>query len=143
MRAGWVALVLAVGVAGCSSPAWNDRDYELKAAASAETVGSTVEAVRLAVGGGERLTRPYLKVVLTNAAGQVQSVNDQFGGVQPPSERAEKLGERLLEVTERAEKEISGLLVEVRRDRVADPAAAVRRLAGLGETLRGFQEEHE
>ncbi|QFY07673.1 hypothetical protein GBF35_14140 [Nonomuraea phyllanthi] len=142
MRRRWAAGLAVALVAGCSSPAWNDRDYELKAAESAETVGSAVEAVRLAVGGDGRLTRPYLKVLLTGAAEQVQGVNDQFGGVQPPSERARRLGERLLEVTERAEKAVAGLLTEVRRDRVADPAGAVRELAGLGRTLRRFQEEH-
>ncbi|MEV4083855.1 hypothetical protein AB0J43_26700 [Nonomuraea fuscirosea] len=135
------ALVVAT-VTGCVSPAWDDRDYELKAAASAEAVASAVGAARLAVNGGDRLTRPYLKVVLTSAAGQMQGVNDQFGGVQPPTERAEKLGADLLRLTEQAEKTVSGLLVEVRRDRVKDPAAAVRDLDMIGETLLRFQEEH-
>ncbi|MFB9629821.1 hypothetical protein [Nonomuraea helvata] len=140
----WPAVLAGVlVVAGCSSPAWNDRDYELKAASSAETVGSTVEVVRLAVGGDGRLTRPYLKVLLTNAAEQVQGVNDQFGGVQPPTERAEQLGEQLLKVTEQAEKVVSGLLVEVRRDRVKDPSSAVRELTQLGESLQRFQDEHQ
>ncbi|WP_433443341.1 hypothetical protein [Nonomuraea sp. CA-141351] len=143
MRKAWPVVLAGVLVAGCSSPAWDDRDYELKAASSAEAVGSTVQVVRLAVGGDGRLTRPYLKVLLTSAAEQVQSVNDQFGGVQPPSERAEQLGEQLLQVTERAEKVVSGLLVEVRRDRVEDPPRAVRELAELGESLRRFQDEHE
>ncbi|MDX3102682.1 hypothetical protein [Nonomuraea angiospora] len=143
MRRVWALVLLGLLVPGCSSPAWDERDYELKAAASAEAVGSTVEAVRLAVGGGGRLTRPYLTVLLTNAAEQVQVVNDQFGAVQPPSERAEALGGRLLEIGDRAEKAVSGLLVEVRRDGVEDPAGAVRELAGLGESLRRFQDEHE
>ncbi|MCK2218828.1 hypothetical protein MF672_034300 [Actinomadura sp. ATCC 31491] len=139
---GTLAVALALAVAGCSSPAWNDRDYELKAAASAGTAASAVGAARLAVAGGDRLTRPYLKVVLTGAAEQVQGVNDQFGGVQPPSERAQELGEALLRVTERAEKTVSGLLVQVRRDRVRDPGAAVRDLAAIGESLRRFEDEH-
>ncbi|MEV4582863.1 hypothetical protein AB0K16_57605 [Nonomuraea jabiensis] len=143
MRRVWTLVLAGLLVPGCSSPAWDDHDYELKAAASAEAVGSTVEAVRLAVGGGERLTRPYLTVLLTNAAEQVQSVNDQFGAVQPPSKGAEALGGRLLEMGDRAEKAVSKLLVQVRRDRVEDPAAAARELAGLGENLRRFQDEHE
>ncbi|MFI6737641.1 hypothetical protein ACIBI9_32350 [Nonomuraea sp. NPDC050451] len=100
MRRAWALALVCLLVTGCSSPARNDRDYELKAASSAEAVGSTVEVVRLAVGGNGKLTRPYLKVLLTTAAEQVQGVNDE------------------------------------------DPAGAARELAGLGESLRRF-DEHE
>ncbi|MDP9867892.1 MULTISPECIES: hypothetical protein [Streptosporangium] len=140
---GALALLLAAGtLAGCVSPAWDDHDYGLKAAASAEAVASTVTIARHAVGGHDRLTTPYLKVLLTGAVTDVRSVDGQFAGVQPPSDAAERVGQQLLDLTGRAEDELAGLLVQVRRGGLRDPAGAVRELRTLGEDLQRFGEAH-
>ncbi|NUT10735.1 MAG: hypothetical protein HOQ38_09685 [Nonomuraea sp.] len=125
-------LVLLVAVAGCVSPAWDDHDYALKAQASAESVSSTVRIVRVAVQDSGRLTRPYLKTVLTEAAGDLDAVADQFGGVQPPSERSDQVRDRLLDRIQRAEDVVDDLLIQVRRNGIEDPARAVRELEAVG-----------
>ncbi|GAA3446244.1 hypothetical protein [Planomonospora venezuelensis] len=135
-------LLAAASLAGCVSPAWDGRDYGLKAAASAESVASAVAVARRAVEGGDRLSTPYLKVLLTEAVTSVRSVNGQFAGVQPPDEGSDAVGEELLVLTGRAEDELAGLLLQVRRQGVEDRAGAVRELAALHEELRGFAEEH-
>ncbi|NUP00715.1 MAG: hypothetical protein HOV96_02325 [Nonomuraea sp.] len=125
-------LVLLVALAGCVSPAWDDHDYALKAQASAESVSSTVRIVRVAVQDSGRLTRPYLKTVLTEAAGDLDAVADRFGGVQPPSERSDQVRDRLLDRIQRAEDVVDDLLIQVRRNGIEDPARAVRELEAVG-----------
>ncbi|MFF0864482.1 hypothetical protein ACFYUV_22180 [Nonomuraea sp. NPDC003560] len=132
MRRMAALLVLLVAAAGCVSPAWDDHDYALKAEQSDESVSSIVQVVRLAVQNSHRLTRPYLKVVLTDAAGELDAVGDQFGGVQPPSERSDQVRDRLLDHIQRAEELVDDLLIQVRRDRIKDPAQAARELEALG-----------
>ncbi|MFI6175906.1 hypothetical protein ACIA8R_10260 [Nonomuraea sp. NPDC051191] len=57
-RAAAVLVLLALLVAGCVSPAWDDHDYALKAEQSDESVSSTLRIVRLAVQNSHKLTRP-------------------------------------------------------------------------------------
>ncbi|NUR85653.1 MAG: hypothetical protein HOY71_16365 [Nonomuraea sp.] len=132
MRRAAALLLLLVAVAGCVSPAWDDHDYALKAQASAESVSSTVQVVRVAVRDSRRLTRPYLKTVLTEAAAELDAVADQFGGVQPPSERSDQVRDRLLDRIQRAEDVVDDLLIQVRRNGIEDPARAARELEALG-----------
>ncbi|YCK34880.1 hypothetical protein ACNF49_12575 [Actinomadura sp. ATCC 39365] len=132
MRQVAALLVPLVAAAGCVSPAWDDHDYALKAQQSDKSVSSVIQIVRLAVANSHRLTRPYLKVVLTDAAGELDAVGDQFGGVQPPSEQSDQVRDRVLDRIQRAEDLVDDLLIQVRRDRIKDPARAVRELEALG-----------
>ncbi|MFC7386428.1 hypothetical protein [Sphaerisporangium rhizosphaerae] len=136
------AALLAVLATACVSPAWDDHDYGLKAGATAQAAASSVELVRLAVRDHDRLTTPYLKTVLTEASGDLGSVNDQFGGVQPPSDAADRLRTRVTDLTSQAEEEVQGLLIEVRRDGLRDPRGADRRLGELAGRLREIEEAH-
>ncbi|MEU9834762.1 hypothetical protein AB0D67_24795 [Streptosporangium sp. NPDC048047] len=137
-----VVLAAVLATAGCVSPAWDDHDYALKAAASAETAASGTELVRLAVQRQDELFTPYLKTVLTESARELGSVNDQFGGVQPPSDASDRVREELMGLTTRAEDEVDALLVQVRRGGVKDPARAAAELRDLAARLRRFGEEH-
>ncbi|WP_433236439.1 hypothetical protein ACQPYK_27090 [Streptosporangium sp. CA-135522] len=138
-----LSLALAGMLAGCVSPAWDDHDYGLKAGASAEAVASTVAIAGDAVAGQDRLTTPYLKVLLTEAVTDVRSVDGQFAGVQPPSDAAEQIKKDLLDMTGKAEDELDELLTQLRRDGIRDPAGAVRDLRALGEDLQRFGEAHK
>jgi hypothetical protein len=133
--------VLMLG--GCVSPAWDDHDYELKAVATAQAAASSVELVRMAVRGQDRLTIPYLKTLLTQAVDDLGSIDDQFGGVQPPSDAADRLRAQLTDVTSQAEEEVQSLLIEVRRDGLRDPGKADQELEKLATRLRRIEEAYQ
>ncbi|GAA0376287.1 hypothetical protein GCM10009530_28480 [Microbispora corallina] len=137
------ALLAAFGPAACVSPAWDDHDYALKAGKTAEAAASAVQLARTAVRHEDGTTRQYLKVVLTEAADDLGNVNDQFGGVQPPSDASERLRGEVTDLTEKAEDEVHDLLDQVRRDRVRDPAGAVRDLGEIAGRLSAFAERHK
>ncbi|GII85114.1 hypothetical protein Ssi03_31040 [Sphaerisporangium siamense] len=135
-------LLAALLLSGCVSPAWDDHDYGLKAAATAEAAASGVELARQAVRGAGRLTTPYLKTLLTQAADDVGGVGDQFGRVQPPSDDSDRLRAEVTGLTSAAEDELRGLLIEVRRDGLHDPAKADRELGDLARRLRAIEETY-
>ncbi|MEV1243271.1 hypothetical protein [Nonomuraea sp. NPDC049750] len=138
-----VALTLAMLLlSGCASPAWDDHDYGLKAAQSAQSAASSLEIVRLAVRHEDRLTTPYLKTLFTETVKDLGSVNSQFGGVQPPSPAADEVRGRLLDLTGEAEDQVASLLIQVRRDGIKDSAAAAKDLEGVATKLRAFEEAH-
>jgi hypothetical protein len=129
---GILALLLVLAaVAGCVSPAWDERDYALKAQESAKSVSSTLQIVRVAVRDSGRLTRPYLKVVLTEAAEELGDVGRQFGGVQPPTQGSDRLRARLLDRIQKAENLVDDLLIQVRRDGIEHPQQAAAELEEL------------
>jgi hypothetical protein len=136
-----ISLVMLM-LGGCVSPAWNDHDYELKAVATAQTAASSVELVRLAVRNQDKLTIPYLKTLLTQAADDLGGVGDQFGGVQPPSDASDRLRTQITDVTSQAEEEVRSLLIEVRRDGLRDPGKADQELGELSTQLRRIEEAH-
>jgi hypothetical protein len=139
-----VALILAVLLlSGCTSPAWDDHDYGLKAAQSAKSAASSLEIVRLAVRHEGRLTTPYLKTLFTETVKDLGSVNSQFGGVQPSSAAADEVRGRLLDLTGEAEDQVASLLIQIRRDGIEDPAAAEKDLEGVATKLRAFEEAHQ
>jgi hypothetical protein len=138
----WLA-PLAFLLAACVSPAWDYHDYALKAGKTAESAASSVQIARLAVQHGDRLTRSYLKVVLMEAAEDLGDVNQQFGGVQPPSDSSDRLRDQVLGMTRKAESQVQELLIQARRDRVKDPARASRELGQLADELNRFAEGHK
>ncbi|TKK89359.1 hypothetical protein FDA94_10565 [Herbidospora galbida] len=139
MRRVLVALLL---VAGCASPAWNDADYGKKAGATAEAAASSVALVRLAVESEAKLTRPYLQTLLTETATALDSVDSQFGAVQPPSRRAAEVRAEITELTSEAAEQVQVLLNEVRLREIRDPERAAADLGDLADRLRAFAEEH-
>jgi hypothetical protein len=134
--------MVMVTAAGCSSPAWDDHDYALKAGETARAAASSVELVRLAVQNETKLTAPYLKTLLTETATSLGSVNDQFGGVQPPTAAADDVRTQVTDLTGEAEDEVQELLIQVRRDGIEQPEQAVAKLGRLGAELRAFGEAH-
>ncbi|GLW24424.1 hypothetical protein DI270_024140 [Microbispora triticiradicis] len=137
-----LALLTALLLSACVSPAWDDHDYALKAGKTAESAVSAVRFARSVVAHRDRMTGPYAEVVLTEAVRDLSSVNDQFGGVQPPSDSSDRVRDEVLRLTERAESEVADLLIQWRRDGVKDPEAAVRELDGLASELSDFAEKH-
>ncbi|XVQ84459.1 hypothetical protein ACQP2K_37450 [Microbispora siamensis] len=70
-------------------------------------------------------------------------MNDQFGGVQPPSDASDRIRDEVLRLTEKAESEVEDLLIQARRDGVKDPEAAARELDRLASELSDFAEKHK
>ncbi|GII06087.1 hypothetical protein [Planobispora takensis] len=135
-----VCLSLTLLLSGCVSPAWDDHDYALKAAASAEAAASGVEMARLAVRDGDRLMSPYVKTLLTEVSEDLSGIAGQFGGVQPPSRASDEVREELLELLSQAEDDVDGLLIELRRAGIARPAQAAARLEEIAGRLRATGE---
>ncbi|GIH60284.1 hypothetical protein [Microbispora siamensis] len=138
-----LALLTALLLSACVSPAWDDHDYALKAGKTAESAVSALRFARSAVAYRDRMTGPYAEVVLTEAVQDLSSVNDQFGGVQPPSDASDRIRDEVLRLTEKAESEVEDLLIQARRDGVQDPEAAARELDGLARELSDFAEKHK
>ncbi|MEU7886997.1 hypothetical protein AB0B54_15965 [Microbispora bryophytorum] len=141
-RPALLALLTSLLLSACVSPAWDDHDYALKAGKTAESAVSAVRFARSAVAYRERMTGPYAEVLLTEAVQDLSSVNDQFGGVQPPSDASDRIRDEVLRLTERAESEVEDLLIQARRDGVKDPKTAVRDLDRLASELSDFAEKH-
>ncbi|SEM70638.1 hypothetical protein [Nonomuraea pusilla] len=131
-----VLLALVLAVAGCVSPAWDDHDYALKGEQTAKTALSKVEIVRIAVADSRRLPQPYLETLLTKASSDLSNVETQFGGVQPPTRRSDRLRDHLLDLVQQAQAEVQGLLIQVRRNGIEDPAGSANRLERIAEELR-------
>ncbi|MEV7806246.1 hypothetical protein AB0O28_25200 [Microbispora sp. NPDC088329] len=138
-----LALLTALVLSACVSPAWDDHDYALKAGKTAASAASAVRFARSAVAYRDRMTGPYAEGLLTEAVQDLSSVNDQFGGVQPPSDASDGIRDEVLRLTEKAESEVEELLIQTRRDGVKDPAAAARELDGLASELNDFAEKHK
>ncbi|OPG14487.1 hypothetical protein [Microbispora sp. GKU 823] len=138
-----LALLTALLLSACVSPAWDDHDYALKAGKTAESAVSALRFARSAVAYRDRMTGPYAEVVLTEAVQDLSSVNDQFGGVQPPSDASDRIRDEVLRLTEKAESEVEDLLIQARRDGVQDPEEAARELDGLARELSDFAEKHK
>ncbi|MEU6429439.1 hypothetical protein ABZ860_26380 [Microbispora sp. NPDC046973] len=138
-----LALLTALLLSGCVSPAWDDHDYALKAGKTAESAVSALRFARSAVAYRDRMTGPYAEVVLTEAVQDLSSVNDQFGGVQPPSDASDRIRDEVLRLTDKAESEVEDLLIQTRRDGVKDPVAAARELDRLASELSDFAEKHK
>jgi hypothetical protein len=134
---------LVVMLAGCVSPAWDDHDYGLKAAATAQSVASAVAISRRAVDGRARLTGRYMEVLLTDTVTDVRNAEQQFAGVQPPGPASDRIKNDVLALTGRAEDVLDRLLVQVRRGHITDPEGAVQDLRRLGAELLRFQQEHQ
>jgi hypothetical protein len=124
--------VLALATA-CVSPSRTDRDYELKAGNSAKAVASSVSTALLGVKAAEehKATGPYLSVLLGRAEEDASSVQSQFDSVQPPSENADAMRDKLDELLSAAVDTLADLRITVRRgelDQLADVAEPLHKV---------------
>jgi hypothetical protein len=133
MRRAAVVVLGAVLASGCVSPSRTDRDFELKAGNSAKAVASSVATALLGVRAAKehKATGPYLSVLFGGTEKDTSSVQAQFDGVQPPSNRADEIREALDEQLSAALETLQKLRITVRRgeldqlDQVAAPLREV------------------
>lgn len=126
-------LLVPLLATACVSPSRTDRDYELKAGNSAKAVASSVSTALLGVKAAEehKATGPYLSVLLGRAEEDASSVQSQFDSVQPPSENADAMRDKLDELLSAAVDTLADLRITVRRgelDQLADVAEPLHKV---------------
>jgi hypothetical protein len=139
-----LAALAIAACASCAGPSRTDRDYELKAANTAEAVASAVNTARFGVDAAARGRAPanFLSVLLGEAEEDALGAQDSFDSRQPPSARSDRLRTALDGVLVEATDVLSQLRIAVRRgqlDRLADLAAP---LPGLARQLETFEQTH-
>ena len=142
MRRSWVA-VLVLGVAACTGPVRSYGVYESKAGRTAETVVGAVETARLAVdaGGGKAYGR-YLAQVLAEAEEDAGAAQGVFDAIQPPDRRADRLRDRLDQLSTEAVSTLAELRIAARRGRTAELPELAAPLGKVAEQLHAFAEAH-
>jgi hypothetical protein len=138
------AAVIAALVAGCAGPSFTYRDYERKAAHTADEAGSVVQTALLAVraASDHRATRQFLDVVLTDAESALNDVEASLDGVQPPEPRADQLRAEAGDLLSEAGDVLATLRIEVRRGHVNALSRTAEPLPELRDRLDAFAETH-
>jgi hypothetical protein len=137
-------VVVAVVLSGCVGPVRSFSAYEGKAATTAESVASAVQAARLAVtdAASGRAFAPYLSVVLAETEGDAGGSGATFAAIQPPDPGSARLRTELLDLVNRAESVLADLRIAVRwgeLDRLPEIAAP---LDAIGRQLDDFAAAH-
>jgi hypothetical protein len=144
MRARALIVVGSVLLAACVSPARTTRDYEAKAADTAETVLASVRTAALVV----RVARegnafgPYVSVTLSDSEGDAASASATFLTIQPPDSASDALRARLSAILDDAGNALSLARIAARRNRLDELAALAPTLSQLGTTLERMVERY-
>jgi hypothetical protein len=140
MRRAVAALLV---LCACTSPSYTYRDYERKAAHTADEAASAVQSALLTVDLVDgRAPRPYLSVLLGDAEATLGAVQQTFEGVQPPDGRADQLREALTKSLDDAGDVLAQLRIEVRRGRLGALPGIAAPLEDLHTELETFAEDH-
>ncbi|MCU1601642.1 MAG: hypothetical protein JWO22_2351 [Frankiales bacterium] len=129
-------LLVLVLVAGCVSPSFNDRDYELKAGNTAKAVASSLSTAILGADAARRhkAGEPYLSVLIGNAEKDALAVQSTFDGVQPPNAAADRLKGTVDDLLASATTGLSQMRIACRRGHLD-------RLPALADGLRSTLDE--
>ena len=143
MRAAAITALVTLLVTGCVSPSRTDRDYELKAGNSAKAVASSVATALLAVEAADtgKAFGPYLSVLLGGTEEDASSVQSQLDSVQPPSDRADLVHDRLDEQLSDALDVLRELRIMVRRGELDQLKTIAEPLHHTLAELRAMAEE--
>jgi hypothetical protein len=138
------AVLTALLLTGCAGPSFSYRDYERKAAHTAEEAASVVQTAILTVeaADGRRAHGGYLDVLLTDAESTLGDIQSTFEGVQPPVPAADQLRTEVGDALTEAGEVLTALRITVRRGRLAELPALAEPLTGIHEQLDAFAEEH-
>jgi hypothetical protein len=144
MRARALIIVMPVLLAACVAPARTTRDYEAKAADTAEAVLASVRTASLAV----RVARegkafgPYVSVTLSDAEGDAAPASATFLTIQPPDAASDALRARLTPILDDADNVLSLARIAARRERLDDLVSLAPKLSELGTTLERIVERY-
>jgi hypothetical protein len=137
LRATTTALIAIALVAGCAGPSRTDDDYRHKVANTAESFQGYIGTVQVAVDAASRgkVPGPYLSVTLAEADDDASSTADNFDAIQPPSDEADKLRDRIDTIMQEVVSALDDLRIAVRRGEIDQLPALAAPLADLDAKL--------
>jgi hypothetical protein len=114
-------VLLALATAGCTAPvptARSGKDYDRKAAHTADDVHSAVETARLALhsAADDHLLSRTLDVLVTEAEADADGAASTFSAIQPRGDHADVTRERLSDLLDEATSTLEAARIAVRRD---------------------------
>ena len=138
------ALTVVLAIAGCAGPTLSEDVYEGKAAASAESLKSDVESVRVIVetAGQDRAFVHFADVMVTDVESDLSGIDSAFMSRQPPTEASDALREQVATMLQEASDAIQDVRIALRRGDVAAARKAAEPLPRLSERLQAFAEAH-
>jgi hypothetical protein len=132
------AALACVVAAGCAGPSRTDDDYRNKAANTAETMQGLIGTVQLAVDAARhhKVPAPYLSVTLAEADDDASATVGTFDSVQPPSDQADRLRDKLDTLLQNTTSILDDLRIAVRRGDISSLAEIAAPLKGLNDSLQ-------
>jgi len=139
-----LATVGVLVLAGCASPSFSYRDYERKAAHTADEAASVVQSAVLTVRAAteRQAPRPYLDVLFTEAESTLGDIQSTFEGIQPPAAPSDALRTEVGDLLTEAGEVLSDLRIGVRRGHLDALGAIAAPLGEVHAKLDAFAEEH-
>ncbi|MGZ4711946.1 MAG: hypothetical protein ACXV9S_03190 [Acidimicrobiia bacterium] len=147
-RTRMAAFLAALFVASCTQivgPARTQRDYQLKAATTADSVHSSVQTARLLMRFGRegKSFAGYLSTMASESEDGATAAAGTFSGIQPPDRRADRLRHRLLALLGPATADLAAVRIRARRTQLGHPDLALERALARDERrLDAFVEEY-
>jgi hypothetical protein len=132
------ATLTLAAAAGCAGPSRTDDDYRHKAANTAETMQGLIGTVQLTVDAASRhkLSGPYLSVTLAEADDDASATVGTFDSVQPPSDQADQLRNRLDTLLQNTTSILDDLRIAVRRGDISSLSKIAAPLKDLNDKLQ-------
>jgi hypothetical protein len=126
-------------------PARTFGKYEGKAVTTAKSALSNVETVRLTsrTASAGNAFGPYTSVVISDAEESLGGVQGTFDSIQPPDERADKVGHELDTILGDALEHVRDVRIAARRGELTKLASIAAPLADDARKLESFMEQHQ
>jgi hypothetical protein len=139
-----LAACVLVGAIACAGPARTRRDYERKAANTAEAVVSAIGTAQVGTRAAveDRATGPFLSVLLNEAADDASAAQDSFDSRQPPDSSSDHLRAELDDLVDTAVTTLEDLRTAVRRGELAELADIAKPLGAVKDKLDAFEKAH-
>lgn len=128
----------------CTTPAFTDQQFSVKATETAISAVSHIETVRLSVETAVRHGLPAnpVEVAISDAEEALGAVTGTFASVQPPSEGSDRLRTDLLDLLSKAEALVENARIEFRRGDREAAARAAAELGSVASQIERFAQEH-
>ncbi|MCU1359323.1 MAG: hypothetical protein JWN99_612 [Ilumatobacteraceae bacterium] len=145
-RSAGLAVAAALLAAGCTQhmvgPARTLDDYQRKARTTAHAAQSAVETVLLLAqtAADGKAFAPYTGIGISEQEDAFAGVQGDFGSIQPPDDRADKLRDQLNEILGAAMDDIATVRIAARRGELDDLATVAAPLSDDSKALEQFIE---